>query len=38
MAHLPPRSTLHGGLIRWHCDGVLDQMILSSAMSQRSKR
>jgi hypothetical protein len=23
---LPPRSTLHGWLIRWHCDGVLDRL------------
>jgi hypothetical protein len=27
MAHLPPRSTLHGWLIRWHCDGVLDRIL-----------
>jgi hypothetical protein len=26
MAHLPPRSTLHGWLISWHCDGVLDRL------------
>jgi hypothetical protein len=26
MAHLPPRSTLHGWLMRWHCDGVLDRL------------
>jgi transposase len=23
---LPPRSTLHGWLTRWHCDGVLDRL------------
>jgi len=26
MVHLPPRSTLHGRLMRWHCDGVLDRL------------
>jgi len=23
---LPPRSTVHGWLVRWHCDGVLDRL------------
>ena len=23
---LPPRSTLHGWLIRWRCDGILDRL------------
>ena len=26
MAHLPPRRPLHGWLIRWRCDGVLDRL------------
>jgi transposase len=23
---LPPRSTVHGWFVRWHCDGVLDRL------------
>ena len=24
--HLPPRSTVHGWFVRWHCDGVLERL------------
>jgi transposase len=23
---MPPRSTVHGWFVRWHCDGVLDRL------------
>jgi transposase len=23
---LPPRSTVHGWFVRWHCDGILDRL------------
>jgi transposase len=25
----PPRSTVHGWFVRWHCDGVLDRLHLA---------
>jgi transposase len=25
----PPRSTVHGWFVRWHCDGVLDRIHLA---------
>ena len=30
---LPPRSTVHGWFVRWHCDGVLER--LHFALSQQ---
>src|SRR5918997_731040 len=32
---LPPRSTVHGWFVRWHCDGVLER--LHFALYQRAR-
>ena len=29
----PPRSTVHGWLVRWHCDGVLDRLRSSAVFA-----